>query len=263
MVGLGSFHLPESKAMPVHIPETEELIVNWHLTAACNFQCRYCFASWDGGTSGGEVWKDPVKTGRLLAALRHLFDPANPNTSLRESLRWRSVRLSLAGGEPTLLGTRLSEIVAQAKELGFRVSLITNGSRSAIVTGTAPYLDMLGISMDTADAATAGLIGRTSSGGDGILPGDAEALLRGVRAAHPGLVVKLNTVVSSANVDENLTDLVWRLRPDRWKVMRMLPILTGEMEVAGVAPSSSRVCNAMAAGISSRPPETAARCRKP
>lgn len=235
VVGLGSFHLPEPKAMPAHIPEVEELIVNWHLTAACNFRCRYCFASWDRGGPGGEVWRDATETRRLLASLSNMFDPANSPTSLRERLRWRAVRLSLAGGEPTLLGDRLPEIAALAKEFGFRVSLITNGSRPTIVAKTAPNLDMLGISMDTADAATAGLIGRTSFGGEGVSPGDAEALLRGVRAVHPGLVVKLNTVVSSANVDENLTDLVWRLRPDRWKVMRMLPILTGEMEVDAAA----------------------------
>ena len=99
VVGLGRFHLPKSKAMPAHIPEVEELIVNWHLTAACNFRCRYCFASWDRGGPGGEVWRDATETRGLLASLRHVFDPANPNTSLRESLRWRSVRLSLAGGE--------------------------------------------------------------------------------------------------------------------------------------------------------------------
>ncbi len=233
--GLGSFHLPESKAVPAHIIEAEELVVNWHLTAACNFRCRYCFASWDGGGPGCEVWRDATETGRLLASLRHLFDPANPTTSLRERLRWRAVRLSLAGGEPTLLGDRLPEIAAQARELGFRVSLITNGSRPAVVAKMAPHLDILGISMDTADAATARLIGRTSSGGDGVSPGDTEALLLATRATHPGLVVKLNTVVSSANVDEDLSGLVQRLRPDRWKVMRMLPVLTGELAVDAAA----------------------------
>lgn len=235
VVGLGSFHLPEPKAMPAHIPEVEELVVNWHLTAACNFRCRYCFASWDGGGPGGEVWRDATETRRLLASLRHLFDPADPTTSIRERLRWRAVRLSLAGGEPTLLGDRLPEIAALAKEFGFRVSLITNGSRPAVVAKTAPHLNMLGISMDTADAATAGLIGRASSGGHGVSPGDAEALLRAVRAAHPRLEIKLNTVVSSANVDEDLSGLVQRLRPNRWKVMRMLSVLTGELAVDAAA----------------------------
>lgn len=235
VVGLGSFHLPESMAMPAHIPETEELVINWHLTAACNFRCRYCFASWDGGTPGGEVWKDPTGTEQLLASLHRLFDPANPLSPLRERLRWRSVRLSLAGGEPTLLGSRLSDVGAQAKKFGFCVSLITNGSRPDVVGDVAPYLDVLGISMDTADGTTAALIGRMSPAGDGVLSRDAEALLDRVRAAHPGLVIKLNTVVSSANVGEDLSDLVQHLRPHRWKVMRMLPVLSREMAVDAAA----------------------------
>lgn len=229
---LEQLSIAEIKAMP-HIHETEELVVNWHITAACNFRCRYCFASWEGPRS--EVWKNPNDTGCLLRSLHDFFDPANPHSPLHERLRWRSVRLSLAGGEPTLLGNRLADVAAQAKELGFRVSLITNGSRPAIITAAAPHLDVLGISMDTAAAATATLIGRTSSGGEGVSPEDAAALVPAVRSARPGIRIKLNTVVSSANVGEDLSELLQHLKPDRWKVMRMLPVLNGELAVDAAA----------------------------
>lgn len=25
----------------------DELVVNWHITEACNYNCRYCFAKWE------------------------------------------------------------------------------------------------------------------------------------------------------------------------------------------------------------------------
>ena len=35
---------------------TKELVVNWHITEACNYKCDYCFAKWDSkyGTYYGE-----------------------------------------------------------------------------------------------------------------------------------------------------------------------------------------------------------------
>lgn len=215
----------------MHIPNTQELVINWHLSEACNFRCRYCFASWERGHPNAELWRDEVATLNLLESLHVFFKPDNVSNPLRSGLAWNSVRLSLAGGEPTLLGSRLTDIAAQAKSLGLRVSLITNGSRPEVIAATTPYLDMIGISLDSANDETNAVIGRASPSGSKVSAADAMEIVERARAAHPGMVVKVNTVVSAANAGEDLSGLIARLRPDRWKVMRVLPVLTDELAV--------------------------------
>lgn len=215
----------------MRIPDTEELVINWHLTEACNYRCRYCFASWERGHSNAELWRDGSGTRVLLEQLRGFFDPANVSNPLRSGLRWRSVRLSLAGGEPTLLGSRLTEIAAQAKSLGFRVSLITNGSRPDVVEATAPYLDMIGISLDSADRETNAVIGRASPTDTHVSVDAAKETVDSARAVRSDMVIKVNTVVSAVNASDDLSALIAKLRPDRWKIMRVLPVLSEALTV--------------------------------
>lgn len=215
----------------MHIPNTQELVINWHLSEACNFRCRYCFASWERGHPNAELWRDGVATLNLLESLHGFFDPANVSNPLRSDLHWRSVRLSLAGGEPTLLGGRLTDVAAQAKSLGFLVSLITNGSRPEVIAETAPYLDMIGISLDSADDGINATIGRVCNTGTRVSADEAMEIVAMARGVRPDMLIKVNTVVSAANAGEDLSGLIARLRPDRWKVMRVLPVLTDELAV--------------------------------
>lgn len=217
--------------MPTPISEAEDLVVNWHVTEACNFKCRYCFASWEQNGAKPELWRNQAQTRGLLKALYGFFNNANLSNSLGGGLCWRSLRLSLAGGEPTLLGGSLTDIAAQAKALGFRVSLITNGSRPDVIASTCRYLDMIGLSIDSADQATNAAIGRNCRAGTQIFAGNPMAIIAQARAVRPDIVVKVNTVVSSANAGEDLSGLIAGLHPDRWKVMRMLPVQTDVLAV--------------------------------
>eukprot|EP00892_Ulva_mutabilis_P010066 jgi/Ulvmu1/7431/UM036_0092.1 len=49
-----------------------------------------------------------------------------------------------------------------------------------------------------------------------------EALWREAQAL--GYHLKLNTVVASPNVHDDMSEVVLRLRPDRWKVFKVLPV---------------------------------------
>lgn len=33
--------------MSTKLPEKTELVINYHITEACNFKCSYCFAKWN------------------------------------------------------------------------------------------------------------------------------------------------------------------------------------------------------------------------
>ena len=213
--------------------DIHEMVVNWHLLEACNYRCGFCYAAWDTPRGAPGLWRDPVRSAALLEELRGFFDPANAENPLRDRLRWNSLRLSLAGGEPTLIGDRLVEIAADARRLGFRVSLISNGSRLGgdRIAALAPCLDMLGISIDSADPDTNIRIGRCDGSGTPLLPEHLVSLVGRARAANPALAVKVNTVVSAGNADESLADIIARIRPDRWKLLRVLPMVSEALSI--------------------------------
>ena len=203
-----------------------ELVINWHVLEACNYRCRYCFAKWEK-PAHPELWHSSENSERLLEALWDFFDPANSENPLRRSMEWKRLRLSLAGGEPTLLGARLVEIARKAHQLGFSVSLISNGSRldPEWVQELAPLLSVIGLSLDAVDPATNLAIGRDYRGEcldiDRIV-----SIVDTARRVNPAIEIKINTVVNEANADTDLSALITGVRPDRWKVMRMLPMVT-------------------------------------
>jgi radical S-adenosyl methionine domain-containing protein 2 len=216
----------------IEIPEIDELVINWHLTEACNFQCSYCFSAWEKPGTGAELWRSGDRARCLLEALHSFFHPSNLSNPLRDSIRWRSLRLSLAGGEPTLLRGHLVDIAVHAKQLGFGgVSLITNGSRPKFLGDLARHIDMLGISVDSVREATNAAIGRASRGGISLSADDIIAVVESERASNPSVIIKINTVVNALNVGEDLSDFILRVRPQRWKVMRMLPSVTDNTSI--------------------------------
>jgi radical S-adenosyl methionine domain-containing protein 2 len=142
-------------------PASRQLVVNWHMTEACNYSCSYCYAHWNKTTQTRDLMRDASLTKSLLDELFSFFsdNPANP---LRAEMRWDSVRLNLAGGEPLLNPRRTLEVVSMAKQVGFEVSMITNGSRldAPTLNALAPNLAVLGISLDSSDDITNKKIGR-------------------------------------------------------------------------------------------------------
>lgn len=211
------------------------LVINWHLTEACNYSCRYCYAIWEHATLSRELIRDSDKTEALLAELHRFFAPGNVQNPLWVMMRWKKVRLNLAGGEPLLHHRRLSDVIRQARALGFEVSLITNASlfTGEMVAAFAPQLTWLGISIDSASAMTNRAIGRTDRQGNLFGLEMLAMALDGVRVVHPQLKLKVNTVVNKLNAAEDLSPVITRLAPDKWKVLRMLPMVTDSLIVSG------------------------------
>lgn len=44
--------------------------------------------------------------------------------------------------------------------------------------------------------------------------------------------MKFNTVVNKVNQSDDLTSVIVRLRPEKWKVLRMLPVVDGSLAVS-------------------------------
>lgn len=199
------------------------LVVNWHVSEACDYACRYCFAHWDR-TRQVDLIRDPVATQALLEALYAHFAP----------LSLGPLRLNFAGGEPLLHGPRLLAAMKLARRIGFEVSLITNASRLTpeLAQALAPELEWLGISLDSRIPDTLRAIGRQDRQGgqlDWAMLRQSVALARQV---HDALRLKVNTVVCAANWQENLSAMLAELAPERWKVLRARPVVSRALEVS-------------------------------
>ena len=190
---------------------TRNIVVNWHLLEPCQFHCKYCYAEWRKRVLP-EVYKNGPDSEKLIAqiaALRHTFD---------------SVRLSFAGGEP-LLDKNLPAKIQCARRNRLDVSIITNGGLLSpkFVRENAREISMLGVSIDSLNAEANLNIGRATRAGK--LPDYRKviALLELAREINPAIQIKINTVVNRFNFDEDLSALIGRVRPDKWKVLRVLP----------------------------------------
>lgn len=202
-------------------PANADMVINWHVTEACNYRCAYCYAHWDR-PEGNEIIRNPRATEDLLRSIHQgLAQDAN------------RVRLNFAGGEPLLFTKQVFNAMQFAAELGFEVSLITNGSRltPSTLSEMAPLLKVLGISLDAGTDRANLAIGRADSRGKTSPVSSLPETIALARSLNPSLIIKINTVVNAVNWGMDLSGLLERLAPQQWKVLRMLPSTTRNLEV--------------------------------
>ena len=214
----------------------DELVVNWHVTEACNYRCRYCYSQWEREAHRLDVIRDEAASLDLVDALWQYFRAENDGNPLRAQLQWSNLRLSLAGGEPMLFPRQIARVARHAKSRGMRVSMITNGSLlgrdAGVLSDLAGSLDMLGLSIDSTSDSGNRAIGRADRKGNALSMAQLVALVADVRAAHPGITLKVNTVVNALNVHDDLREVIEAIRPDRWKLLRVLPVLGDDLAVS-------------------------------
>ena len=172
--------------------------INFHLYKPCDARCTFCFATFRDVE--GHLRLDDAR--RLLDALRAAGGE----------------KITFAGGEPTL-HPHLGELLVHAKELGFVTSIVTNGSRLApLLDGHAAELDWVALSVDSAVERVQRRLGRGH--GDHV----ARVCVLAARCHAVSVHLKLNTVVTALNCDEDMRALVRELRPERWKVFQVLRV---------------------------------------
>ena len=172
--------------------------VNFHLWKPCNYHCRFCFATFpdiEGALS-------------LNDAKRLLF-------LLREA---GAEKLNFAGGEPTL-HPYIGELVAESHRLGFITSFVSNGARmTQLLEKHADKIDWVALSVDSASEAVQKNLGR----------GNGDHVIRSIalfdKLHQYGIRIKLNTVVTRLNYQENMSTFVRRVSPERWKIFQVLPV---------------------------------------
>ncbi len=174
------------------------LTVNWHFTQRCNMGCKYCFVA-----RCKELGKPQYDI--ILGKLKDKFE-----------------RVNFVGGEPTV-SPYILDLIKATKEYGLKATIVTNGDRMVKEPEFADEIlglvDGVGISIDSLNPSTNSAIGRHH--GHVVLTEDEYiALCRKIKSV--GLPLKINTVVSRVNLDENFTSFYETVRPDRIKMFQVL-----------------------------------------
>jgi radical S-adenosyl methionine domain-containing protein 2 len=112
-----------------------------------------------------------------------------------------------------------------ANENNLKVSLITNGD---LLTEDFLYenclkIDMIGISIDSFNDSTNLSIGRATSMGHIPDYKNIAKLMVLAKKINPDIKIKINTVVNQFNFNENMSDIIQFIKPDKWKIFRVLP----------------------------------------
>lgn len=128
-------------------------------------------------------------------------------------------KVTFAGGEP-MLWKNLDNSIKFAKSLGMTTSIITNGAliKEQWLIDMQPYLDWIGISVDSNWNATNHKIGRLHKG----FPLDYYMLVDLIHKYNYKL--KINTVVNAYNWLEDMNHFISYANPSRWKVFQTLRI---------------------------------------
>ena len=182
--------------------------VNYHLWRPCNMSCGFCFATFQ------DIDTEILPRGHL---------GRDDCISVVESLAQAGFRkINFAGGEPTLCPW-LPDLIRKAGELGLTTSVVTNGSRvtSEWLDSVQGCLDWVALSIDSVNPDTLLRIGRSTRAG----PMRGLDYLRVIDLFRRYDVrVKVNTVVTRFNLDEDLTGFIVKARPERWKLLQVLPV---------------------------------------
>ncbi len=181
--------------------------VNYHLWKPCNMGCGYCFATFEETPTplrARSLYRDDsIELTRLLCGAGFL-------------------KINFAGGEPTLCPW-ISDSIRMAKSHRLTTSIVTNGSRVTAkwLDDLDGCLDILALSVDSVDSATQRSIGRVVAddpmSADDYLSVCSEVRKRGIR-------LKVNTVVSRFNKDEDFRPFIISAGPERWKIFQALPV---------------------------------------
>lgn len=186
--------------------ESKKFKVNLHITRACNFKCKGCFAHFDHNDA------------------LSLTDWMNIIDNIASSNRVNAI--NFAGGEP-LLYKNLAKLIEHCNDHGLKCSIITNGSllTEKFLDKVANKLSILGISIDSFDDQVNLKLGRCSKNGQGfnfINLNNIAALLE-----QRNIDLKINTTISKLNYKEYMVDKLFKENSiipkilKRWKILRM------------------------------------------
>ncbi|CAF0897993.1 unnamed protein product [Adineta ricciae] len=185
------------------------LSVNYHLTRACNYRCKFCFHT--------SITNDRLPLEEAKRGLRLLQQAGTK-------------KINFSGGEPFLIeqGRYVGELTRFAKEeCQMATSIVSNGSliSEKWFEKYSQYLDILAISCDSFDDDCNREAGRTNGHHSHSQVGHIQRVR--YLCQQYNVIFKINSVIHKLNYQEDMTDVIERLEPVRWKVFQCL-LIDGE-----------------------------------
>ena len=125
-------------------------------------------------------------------------------------------KVTFGGGEPTL-HPDIGAMLKYAKAIGLVTALVTNGYRLDRLLNSQPEsIDWVALSAESFNEETERKLGRGNSS-------YVNRTVTMARKCHAlGIKVKINSVITSLNYQEDLTPLIRETQPVRWKVFQVL-----------------------------------------
>uniref|UniRef100_A0A3B4WRW7 S-adenosylmethionine-dependent nucleotide dehydratase RSAD2 n=1 Tax=Seriola lalandi dorsalis TaxID=1841481 RepID=A0A3B4WRW7_SERLL len=184
------------------VQTTTPTSVNYHFTRKCNYKCGFCFHT--------------AKTSFVLP----LEEAKRGLKLLKES---GMEKINFSGGEPFLheKGEFLGKLTQYCKQ---DLQLPSLPLTSLLYTlFVSDFLDILAISCDSFDDATNQMIGRAQG-----RKSHLDNLYKICNWCKQYKVAfKINSVINTFNIDEDMTEHINELNPVRWKVFQCL-LIDGE-----------------------------------
>lgn len=180
----------------------EKLAINYHLTRNCNMGCKYCFATFE---EASKINLNLIEKKLIIKKSSKYFD-----------------KMTFVGGEP-LLDRDLVELIKYSKELGMTTMLVSNGSMitNDFLESVQNHLDWVSLSIDSLIEENNNFIGRKCN----CFKANKESYLELIKNIKKyNYRLKINTVVSKANISENIGDFIKEVMPERWKIFQVLKI---------------------------------------
>ena len=189
----------------------KSIVINWHVTEICNYDCKHCFAKWG---RQHEIWNDVNQIEHIIKGITHHVETTNMGP--------KHFRLNIVGGEPIMSPDNLWNVVKTANDYSVDVSMITNGSQLEVIRPFARMISQVGISIDSFKHETNLKIGRVCNGKT-LSFQEINEKIKFVQETNPKLKIKINTVVNKYNFSERMLPSIMTLNPNKWKILRQMP----------------------------------------
>lgn len=184
--------------------------VNFHLWEPCNMRCKFCFATFQD-VKHSILPKGHLPKEQAIEVVRQLADMGFE-------------KITFAGGEPTLCPW-LPILIATAKDAGLTTMIVTNGSKlsDSFLVQNKAKLDWIAVSIDSLNPNTNIAMGRAILGKTPLQLDYYTSLVDRIKQHGYGL--KINSVISKKNFNENMGEFIRYAKPKRWKLFQVLPIV--------------------------------------
>lgn len=177
-------------------------VVNFHFVDYCNYSCCYCF----------------VKKDNRIASLSRCKIIVDNIAEYFSSIHVRG-RINLVGGE-VFMCTYLQQIIDYINARGIDVSIVTNGSflTNDFVEKNNKKISSIGISVDSLNYDTNIKIGRCQKNKT-ISKIELIDLCNIIKKS--GIKLKINHCISKFNCNEDISQFITDVQPDRFKIFQM------------------------------------------